>query len=227
MGSKAQELLGQGHTELFAFLAEQPLVARRKHGTITALEDNVYFVRSGWVGRFQTLSDRRRQIIDIFLPGDFVGLGVIFLPDTPSALQPLNDVELAKVNAASLFDLAISNAAVATRLMWHLVVQEQRLQQRVVRLGRCDAAEKTAATLLEFYGRLRRAGMIKAQAYNLPLTQHELADYLGMTVVHTNRILKRLRYHRIANVQKNFVTIHDLTRLNEIAAGYPLGEEGE
>ena len=67
--------------------------------------------------------------------------------------------------------------------------------------------------VLDFYTRLRRRRLITAATYNLPLTQTQIGDYLGLSAVHVNRVLRSLRDERVINLEKNCVTILDLERL--------------
>ena len=75
--------------------------------------------------------------------------------------------------------------------------------------------------LLDLYERLRRHGLISRTTYNLPLTQEQMADHLGLTLVHVNRTLRRLREERIVLVDRQVVIIMDLDRLREFAHGLP------
>jgi DNA-binding transcriptional regulator LsrR (DeoR family) len=75
--------------------------------------------------------------------------------------------------------------------------------------------------LLDLYDRLRRHGLISRMTYNLPLTQEQMADHLGLTLVHVNRTLRRLREERIVLVDRQVVIIMDLERLREFAQGLP------
>ena len=76
--------------------------------------------------------------------------------------------------------------------------------------------------LLDLFERLRRNGLTSQMTFNLPLTQEQMADYLGLTLVHVNRTMRRLREQRIAIVDRQVVIIRDLNRLREFAHGGPL-----
>jgi len=88
-------------------------------------------------------------------------------------------------------------------------------------IGRLDAQGRISVLLLDLYDRLRRHGLISRMTYNLPLTQEQMADHLGLTLVHVNRTLRRLREERIVLVDRQVVIIMDLERLREFAQGLP------
>jgi len=88
-------------------------------------------------------------------------------------------------------------------------------------IGRLDAQARISVMLLDLYDRLRRRDLISRTTYNLPLTQEQIADHLGLTLVHVNRTLRRLREERIVLVDRQVVIIMDLERLRAFAQGLP------
>ena len=100
-----------------------------------------------------------------------------------------------------------------------------RMDRNMTAVLRLDAQERVALFLLDIYDRLRRHNLISRPTFALPLTQNQIADYLGMTMVHVNRTLRRLREEKIAIVAQQVVMITDLDRLRAVVAGMPsLGE---
>ena len=95
-----------------------------------------------------------------------------------------------------------------------LLGQRQRRADRLLAAMSClDARGRLAMMLLDFYTRLRRRKLISGLIYNLPLTQVQIGNYLGLTVVHINRVLRSLRAERVVALEKHCVTILDLERL--------------
>ena len=88
-------------------------------------------------------------------------------------------------------------------------------------LGRLDASAKMAAFILNIYQRLQRRGLINGVSYNLPLIQEQIADHLGLTIVHVNRTLRRLREQRLAIVDRGVVIIMDYDGLHDLVRGSP------
>jgi hypothetical protein len=75
--------------------------------------------------------------------------------------------------------------------------------------------------LLDIHDRLKRRDLISRPTFNLPLTQEQIGDHLGLTVVHVNRTLRRLREERVLMMDRQVVIIHDLDALREIGEGLP------
>jgi len=116
----------------------------------------------------------------------------------------------------ALIDLMASQPT-AVYIAW-LLAQRQRRTDRLLSALQClDARGRLATMVLDFYTRLRRRKLIIGSSYNLPLTQLQIGSYLGLTVVHVNRVLRSLRDERIAQMERNCLTILDLERLKSLA----------
>jgi hypothetical protein len=82
----------------------------------------------------------------------------------------------------------------------------------------CLAARgRLAMMLVDFYKRLRHRRLLSGSIYNLPLTQIQIGQYLGLSVIHINRVLRALRHEQVAHLEKHCVTILDLKRLAILA----------
>lgn len=171
--------------------------------------DFVYAVESGWLARSRTISDGRRQIIVIFLPGEFCGIKTIFMTRQPDAIEALTQASTRRIHYQEVLALAAKDFAVAMHLARQLALDERHLHNWNVRLGRASAEERLAALLLEFRNRLVKLGMRADKDYNLPLTQQQIADHVGLTVVHVNRILRRFRELDMISIQRNKVVFLD------------------
>jgi CRP-like cAMP-binding protein len=111
----------------------------------------------------------------------------------------------------------------ALYLVW-LLSQRQRRSDRLIAAISClDARGRIAMMVLDFHARLRRRKLIMGPIYNLPMTQVQIGHYLGLTVVHINRVLRSLRDERILNLEKHCVTILDLERLASLAQNGEMG----
>jgi CRP-like cAMP-binding protein len=172
---------------------------------------------SGFACRQRVLADGRRQIFDFLIPGDLIGAA----PDRPlaqEAVAALTTVETAP--APVLRDCAVDpmrfpglSAAVA-----RCARQEQlRLLDHVVRLGRQTGYERTAHLLLELGDRLAAAGLGDGRRFPMPLTQESLADSLGLSVVHVNRILQQLRRERLIELRSGEAVLIERELLAGIA----------
>jgi CRP/FNR family transcriptional regulator, anaerobic regulatory protein len=180
----------------------------------------VYRLLSGWAGRTRRLEDGRNQFILIFLPGDLFAVKSMFITRHTDAVQMLSKGVVERIHYRDLYQAYCDNPEVATRCTWQILEEERRLHSWVVGLGQGTAEERVALLLLDFRGRLALSGTVatNAQTYEMPLRQAQLADHLGITAVHVNRVLKSFRESGIVSVRDGKVTINDLDALSDRAA---------
>lgn len=161
------------------------------------------YILTGWACRQRLLSDGRRQIFGLLLPGD--GIGVC--PDH-SVLALATTVAVTPVTCADASPLqdarsAEEHPAIAAAQLCAMREDEARLLDHVVRLGRQTAYERLAHLLLELHARLSTAGAAEDYGFEFPLTQEVLADVLGLSVVHVNRTLQQFRRERLVELRSS------------------------
>lgn len=100
-----------------------------------------------------------------------------------------------------------------------------RADRLAASIGRLDAQARICVMLLDIHDRLRQRGLIIRPTFNLPLTQEQIADHLGLTLVHVNRTLRRMREEKLVLVERQVVIIMDLQRLRAAARGLPQAGE--
>jgi CRP/FNR family transcriptional regulator, anaerobic regulatory protein len=185
--------------------------------TSAELRNAVCHVRAGWACQFRDLVNGPRAIVDIYLPGDVIGLDAILRTRRSEEVLTLTSVTIDLIREEdALIDLMASQPT-ALYLVWLLSQRQQRTDRLLSAVLCLDARGRLATMILDFYTRLRRRKLITGSTYNLPLTQLQIGSYLGLTVVHVNRVLRLLRDERIVQMEKNFVTILDLERLMSLA----------
>ncbi|AWN38273.1 Crp/Fnr family transcriptional regulator [Methylobacterium radiodurans] len=195
-----------------AFAAGTTIVAQgAEHGF-------VYRLRTGWVGRVRQLPDGRAQYLMVFLPGDLFAIKSAFVAAHPDAVVALSDATVERLEQRRLREAFESDPEVALRCTWQIVEEERRLHNWVVSLGQGSAEERIAHLLIEFSARLgATAGTAQALEYPFPLTQDQLGNVLGLTSVHVNRVLRRLREEGLVSIRNRVVSIHDPEALERIA----------
>ncbi|MBV9377721.1 MAG: Crp/Fnr family transcriptional regulator [Alphaproteobacteria bacterium] len=176
----------------------------------------VYWLRTGWVARARRMPDQRSQIIAVFLPGDFFGVKTVFLARQPDAMEALSAVTVEFLHHRQVLQLTRENPDVGVRLWWQVCEDQRRLHSWVAGLGRGNAEERIGAMLLDFRLRLHRAGL-KTESFRLPMTQQQIADYLGLTVVHVNRVLRRLREAEMISLTRGRMVITDMRAVEQLA----------
>lgn len=179
----------------------------------------VYRMVQGWACRVRSLRDGREQFILIFMPGDLFAVKSMFVEQHPDDVRTLSDCLIERLHYRDLQQLYRADVDVANRCIWQVIEEERRLHDWVVALGQGSADERLAMLLLDFHRRLKASGEIPEEAlqFQMPLTQQQLADFLGLTAIHVNRVLKTLREREIVVVREGMVRILDLESLRKLA----------
>jgi CRP/FNR family transcriptional regulator, anaerobic regulatory protein len=179
----------------------------------------VYRMLTGWAARIRTLPDGREQCILIFLPGDLFAVKSMLVARHPDSIRVLCSSRMQRIDQRELHAAFLDDPDIANRCIWQVAEEERRLHNWVVGLGQGSAEERMAMLLVDFRGRLADSGAIDSNAtsYRMPLTQVQLADHLGITAIHVNRVLRVFRESGLAQVRDGEVSILDLERLAAIA----------
>lgn len=179
--------------------------------------NNSTVLLDGIVGRVRDLSDGRRQIIDLHVPGDFYDLHAFLLKKLEHGIDALTPIRIAVVPHERL-KIITERWPHLTRLLWTATLFDGAIQrEKILSIGRRSAISRLAHLLCELYVRLKVVELANGDSYPLALTQSQIADAAGLTQVHVNRTLKELRDRDIATVRGGVVTITDRAALIDIA----------
>ena len=176
-----------------------------------------YILRNGWACSHKQMRDGGRQIIDIQIPGDFIGLRSLLLRTSDQGFTTLTDFELAKIGTEKIWDMFRVTPRLAVALLWVASCDQAVVVEHLVNIGKRDALARTAHFLLELGSRLSLVGHGEADSYACPLSQSILADALGVTAIHLNRVLRQLREAKLLVFKDGVITILDRKRLAEMA----------
>ena len=176
-----------------------------------------YILAAGWVCSYKLQPNGTRQIVDVQVPGDFLGLRSVLLRTSDHSFEPIGDIEAAEVLAGDLLDAFVRTPRLATAILWAVSRDEAMVVEHLVGIGRRSADARMAHFLLELASRLTLVGMGTKDGYDCPLTQYHLADALGLSAVHVNRVLRQLRERGLATFRDGRVTLHDHPGLVELA----------
>ncbi|WP_287217273.1 Crp/Fnr family transcriptional regulator [Mesorhizobium sp.] len=183
--------------------------------------DRVFIIESGWGCISHDLAGGQRQILDFALKGDIV------LPQTytGAALQTfVAQTDLAVLEASATLALgAAKSPHIASLFLETLARQRALVAQHLTNIGRRSALARTAHLLLELRARLERVGAASRTGFACPLTQYDLADALGLTPVHVNRMLRELRERGFLEFRQGHVRVLDrlgVTKFAEFDASY-------
>ena len=176
-----------------------------------------YILASGWVCSYKLLPGGTRQIVDFQIPGDFLGLRSVLFRTADHSIEPVTRIEASEVSAAELLDAFNTTPRFAAAVLWAASRDEAMVVEHLVGIGRRDARERTAHFLLELGARLKLVGLATNEGYACPLSQYMLADALGLSAVHVNRVLRELRELGLVTFQQGKVTFGDFDGLVTLA----------
>jgi CRP-like cAMP-binding protein len=170
---------------------------------------------TGFAYRYKLTGEGGRQIISIHMASEFVDLQHSFLGVADTSVQTLTEAEVAFIPRGAIESLALSNAAVGRALWIDTLIDASIFREWVVNVGRRDSRARIAHILCEFSLRLEAAGLARNHRYELPMTQEQLADAVGLTSVHVNRVLRQLGEERLISRDRRHIVIEDWARLRD------------
>ena len=184
---------------------------------------NCCLVLSGWLGRFTMLPQGERQFLALHIAGDIPDLQTLHLPIVDHGICAFTQVTVALIPHEAVRDLMVRHPDVATALWREVLVTASITNEWLIGLGRRSGPKRLAHLLCELYIRQKAAGLVKEEGHcALPLTQTVLADALGLTSVHINRMLQEMRTQQVIQCRQRTLTILDWTRLRKLGEFDPL-----
>lgn len=181
------------------------------------LDQAAYILISGWACSYKILEDGQRQIVDFQIPGDFLGLRSVLLHMSDHSIEPVTDIQVTEVTVTDLLAAFEQTPRLATAVFWAASRDEAMVVEHLIDIGRRQAAERMAHFLLELGARLSLVGLGSRAGFACPLSQYLLADALGLSAVHVNRVLRTLRESGMVTFRDGFVTFDAYDRLAEFA----------
>ena len=180
--------------------------------------DSVFLLLEGWAFRYKQLESGSRQIMAYLIPGDMCDVRIFLYDEMDHSIGLLCDARVAKIPAVEMLDLMDKFPRIERALMYATLVDESTLREWLLNVGQRDALQRLSHLICELCVRLGIVNLVdESKTFALPLTQSELADTTGMTTVHVNRSLQRLRQDGLISTNDGRVTILDFDRLAEVA----------
>ncbi len=176
-----------------------------------------YILSDGWVCSYKIQPGGTRQIVDFQVPGDFLGLRSVLLRTSDHSFEPVVDIQAAEVLTTDLLDAFAQTPRLATAVLWAASRDEAMVVEHLVGIGRRDAVGRVAHFLLELGSKLALVGLGGREGFDCPLTQYHLADALGLSAIHVNRVLRQLREAGLVTFRDGHVTFHDYRGLVDLA----------
>ncbi|MFL6845022.1 MAG: Crp/Fnr family transcriptional regulator [Allosphingosinicella sp.] len=195
--------------------------------TVRTLSANAHVIRdgeptrqcslilSGFAYRYKLTGQGGRQIISLHMAGEFLDLQNSLLAVADHSVQALTELVVATMAPGEIEALALTRPAVGRALWIDTLIDASIFREWVVNVGRRDSRARVAHILCEFSLRLEAAGLASNHHYELPMTQEQLADAVGLTSVHVNRVLKQLGEEGLINRDKRRIVIQDWHRMRD------------
>jgi CRP-like cAMP-binding protein len=181
--------------------------------------EDVFLLVEGWACRYKLLPDGKRQIMAYLIPGDLCDIHIFILKQMDHAIGLLSDARVARVPKQDMLALIRERPVIGQALLWSTLVDEATLREWLVNIGQRDAYQRIAHLFCEMWQRMRQVNLVADGEFALPLTQEQLGDTVGLTAVHVNRTLQRMRTEGLISLSSKQLTIHDIERL-KIVAGF-------
>ena len=178
----------------------------------------LFTLYAGWAFRYKTLSDGRRQILNFVLPGDLVGLQQEFGDSAAHGVEAVTDCALCVFTGDDLWELFRTEPRLGYDITWLSARGESFVDDNLLTTGQRNATERVAMLLMHLYRRLERLGLAEGDSVPFPVNQQHIADALGLSLVHTNKTLRRLAklgLHEIGHGRLHLPNPHALERLAE------------
>lgn len=214
---------------------ELDFVSKFKRGELTAEagstilvegtnSPHLYTIRGGWGFRYKMLPDGRRQVLNYVMPGDFIGLQGSILEEMQHTVEALSNMELCVFERERFADLYQNTPSLAYDLTWIAAREEQILDEHLLSVGRRTALERSAYLIAYLYERASQLALFDDISVITPLTQQHIADSLGLSLVHTNKTLKKLSDRKLIRWVDNGCQVMDVDALKNIAEWEGLDE---
>ena len=185
----------------------------------------LYTLRTGWAFRYKTLSDGRRQILTFLLSGDFIGVQQKMGDASVHGVQMLTDAQLCVFQRDALWELHRQSPAMGFNVTWLIAREESMVDDTLLSVGRRSAEERIAMLLIILF---KRAAALQADGgasgVPFPLTQQHIADGLGLSLIHTNKTLRKLERRGLHHIEDGTLHMRDVKALARLADLYGDGK---
>ena len=177
-----------------------------------------FLLCSGWAARYSILENGRRQVVELMLPGDLFPVYSTCDNRATDAIVALSDCVAATCPPPALHAALLDNPALARTFWWLTQRDKAILRAWISNLGQRDSYTRTAHLVCEMGARLEQAGIIHDGQFELPMTQEELSEAIGITSVHVNRVLRQMQREGLLEMRRMRARILDRKGLERAAS---------
>ena len=195
---KYVELTPADLNSLDAIIDGELLIRKRRDLIVDGYEyRKLCFVKDGYAVRYKLLRNGKRQILNVVLPGDVVGMPGSFYERAVYSVTAVSDLRMNVCPIESYVQLCYRHPQFGLALSWIAVQEATTYAEHIIDVGRRTPIERLAHFLLELHARLQAVGRAEADRFTLPVSQEVIADVLGLSVPHLNRMLQQLRSEQL------------------------------
>jgi CRP-like cAMP-binding protein len=173
----------------------------------------LYIVECGFAVAYKLLRTGKRQILNVVLPGEIIGLPGSFFDRSAYSVMSLTDMKLQVFKLKTLVDLCDRRPNLALSVLWLGAAQLAIYAEHISDIGRRTPLERVAHFLLEMRARLMAVGCATEKTFEMPLSQELIGDLLGLSAPHVNRMLQQLRSEHLITMSGHSITIEDVDQL--------------
>jgi len=180
------------------------------------------FVKDGYAIRYQLLRSGKRQILNVILPGDVIGFPVSFFDRSSYSVVAVSDLTYNICSLDSYVRLCYEQPQFGLALSWLAAHEAAIYAEHIVDLGRRTPLERLAHFLLEIHARLLSVERAEVTSFQLPFSQEVMADVLGLSVPHLNRVMQQLRGEQLITTHSRVIELTEVASLQTLAQYQPL-----
>lgn len=214
LSQQDKELLDQHSRPVREFAAKEDIIREGEE------PEMVFVILAGFACRYKLLEDGKRQITAYLVPGDFCDFQIFILREMDHSIGALSRCKVVEFPRRTILDLT-ERPAIARAFWWASLVDAATSREWLVSLGQRPAEERIAHLLCELLMRLDVVGLVTNNSYTLPITQTELGDTMGLSVVHVNRMLMNLRDNGLIEMNARELVVKDVRGLKELSGFDP------
>jgi CRP-like cAMP-binding protein len=199
------------------------LIRKRRDLVVDGYEyRKLCFVKDGYAVRYKLLRNGKRQILNVVLPGDIVGLPGSFFERAVYSVTAISDLRMHVCPIDSYVQLCYQRPQFGLALSWIAVLEATTYAEHIIDVGRRRPIERLSHFLLELHARLLAVGRAESDRFTLPFSQEVMADVLGLSVPHLNRMMQQLRFEKLIADSERVVKFLDASAMQALAHYQPL-----
>lgn len=179
--------------------------------------DAVHLILEGFACRYKIVPEGGRSIFAYLVPGDTCDWHVFILKQMDHSIATLSPCKVVEIPRTKVLEITERHPTIMRAIWWTTLVDEATLREWIVNTSRRSAEEAVAHLFCELLFRLETVGLRVENGFDLPVTQNELADTVGLSLVHVNRMLQDLRRRGLIQFHGKSLKILDLRGLRELA----------